>query len=106
MAIVEFNQRVSWDGSSGVMLGPVEIQSAGLHSALYVQCSTLATASSFTFQTAPSSNGPWVSEGSTTISTAAAAAYLLRLTGPYQFMRSYTETKSTGTHFVTLIVVG
>jgi hypothetical protein len=108
VAILEINQKASWDGSSGVIIGPIEVQSACLNSALYVQASTIATTGSFSLQTSPSSAGPWVTEGSTSISASASATSMdvLRLTGPFQFVRGYATTKSTGTHFATFIGVG
>jgi hypothetical protein len=108
VAILEINQKGSWDGSSGVIIGPIEVQSACIHAALYVQASTIASTASFQLQTSPSSNGPWVTEGSTSISATASATSMdvLRLTGPFQFMRGYAITKSTCTHFATLIAVG
>lgn len=108
MAILEINQKANWDGSSGVIIGPIEVQSVCVQSAFYLQASTIATPLSYSFQTAPSSAGPWVTEASTTVSATANATSqdVLRLTGPYQFFRGYTPTKSTGTYIATLIAVG
>ena len=107
MAILEINHLWNWDGSSGA-IGSIEVQGAALHSALYVQASTIATTGSFQLQTAPSSAGPWFTEASTSISATASATSqdALRLTGPYQWLRAYSITKSTGTHVVRLIAVG
>lgn len=107
MAILEINHNWTTDGSSGALTA-VEVASAAIHSALYLQCSTIASTFSYAFQTAPSSAGPWVTEASTSASATAAATSqdVLRLTGPYQWMRPYFVTKSTGTHIVRLIAVG
>ena len=107
MAILEINHNWTTDGSSGG-LTPIEVASAAIHSALYLQTSTLASTWSFEFQTAPSSAGPWVTEASTSVSTnnAAGAQFCLRVTGPYQWMRPYSGSKSTGTHIFRLIAVG
>lgn len=107
MAFLEINHNWTTDGSSGG-LAPIQVQCAAIHSALYLQCSTIASTFSFQFQTAPSSNGPWVVEASTSASATASATSqdVLRLTGPYEFMRPYFVSKSTGTHIVRLIAVG
>jgi hypothetical protein len=107
VAILEINHKWTSDGSSGGLTA-VEVGSAALHSALYLQTSTLASTWSFEFQTAPSSAGPWVTEASTSVSTnnAASAQYVLRVTGPYQWMRPYSGSASTGTHVFRLIAVG
>lgn len=108
MAMLETNYTWSWDGSSGAIGTPVEVGCAALHSALYVQSSTIASTLSFQFQTGTSSGGPFVTEASTSVSATATVTGLdvLRLTGPYQWMRPYSITKSTGTHIVRLIAVG
>jgi hypothetical protein len=107
MAILEVNYRWDFDGSSGGLTA-IQVGSACLHSALYLQCSTIASTFSYQFQTAPSSAGPWVVEASTSASATASATSqdVLRLTGPYEWMRPYFVTKSTGTHIVRLIGVG
>jgi hypothetical protein len=107
VAILEINHYWSSDGTSGGLTA-VEVQSAAVHSALYLQTSTLASTWSFEFQTSPSSAGPWVTEGSTSVSTnnATGAQFVLRMTGPYQWMRPYSASKSTGTHIFRLIAVG
>jgi len=107
MAYLEINHNWTHDGTSGG-LTPVQVQGAALHSALYLQCSTIATTFSYQFQTAPQSTGPWVVEASTAASATASATSqdVLRLTGPYEWMRPYFVTKSTGTHIVRLIGVG
>lgn len=107
MAILEANFSWSSDGSSGGLAG-YQVASAGLHTALYLQCSTIATTFSYSLQTAISSAGPWVTEASTSASATASATSLdvLRLTGAYEWIRPYFTTKSTGTHIVKLVVVG
>lgn len=107
MAFLELNHNWTHDGTSGG-LTPVQVQSAALYSALYLQCSTIASTFSFQFQTSPSSNGPWVTEASTSASATGSVTSqdVLRLTGPYEWMRPYFVTKSTGTHIVRLIAVG
>ena len=104
--MLEINHFWASDGSSGG-LTPVEVQGGALYSALYLQCSTINSTFSFDFQTAPSSAGPWVTEASTSASASSLAASqdVLRLTGPYQWMRPYFRSKSTGTHVVRLIAV-
>lgn len=107
MAYLEINHNWTTDGSSGG-LTPVQVQSAAIHSALYLQCSTIASTFSYQFQTAPTSAGPWVIEASTAAQATASATSqdVLRVTGPYEWMRPYFVTKSTGTHILRLIGVG
>lgn len=102
------NYAWNWDGSSGAIGSPVELQLPAMFSAMYVQASTINSTLSVQFQTAPSSAGPWFTEGTSTVSangnTTSQDAF--RLTGPYQWMRPYSITKSTGTHIVRLFAVG
>lgn len=101
---LEVNHYWSHNGDSGG-LTPVRVDGMATYSALYVQASTIATTMSFQFQTAPQSTGPWASEGSTSVSATANAGAqdVLRLTGPYEWMRPYFPTKSSGTFTIRLI---
>lgn len=107
MATLEVNHNWTHDGTSGG-LTPVQVACGAVQSALYLQCSTIGTTFSYQFQTAPQSAGPWVVEASTAASATASATSqdVLRVTGPYQWMRPYFVTKSTGTHILRLIGVG
>ena len=100
----ELNHVWTFDGTSGG-LTPVEVQFPPTESALFVQNSTIATTNSFSFQTAQASSGPWFTEASTSVSTLAAAQTVLRVTGPYLWMRPYFPTKSTGAYTVRLLAV-
>lgn len=104
--MLEINHSWTSTGGSGG-LDPVRVAAGAQYSALYVQASTIATTNSFTFQTAPQSTGPWASEGSTSVSADAngGSMNVLRLTGPYEWMRPYFPTKSTGAYIVRLIGV-
>lgn len=106
--MIEGDYTFAWDGSSGVIGSPINLQCSALHLAAYVQASTIASTASFNLQTAPSSGGPWATEGSTSISASASATSqdVLRLTGALAWVRCYTPTKSTGTHFLRYIAVG
>lgn len=103
--MLEINHTWTTDGSSGG-LTPVSLAYGAKYSALYLQCSTIASTFSFAFQTGPSTSGPWVTEASTSASASSLTGSqdVLRLTGPYLAMRPYFPTKSTGTHIVRLIV--
>lgn len=85
------------------------IQLDGFHSmaALYVKASTIATTNSVQLQTALSSAGPWAVEGSTSISATASAESLdvLRLTGPFTWVRPVLKTVSTGNYTIQLLGV-
>jgi hypothetical protein len=104
--MLEINHQWTHNGDSGG-LAAVQVQGGVRWSALYVQASTIATTMSFQLQTAPQSTGPWVTEGSTSVSATATAGSqdVLRLVGPYQFLRPYFPTKSSGTYTVRLIGV-
>ena len=84
-------------GSSGA-LAAVEAKGPVSQSVLYCECSTVASTQSFSLQTAANSSGPWVTEGSTSLAASAtvAAAAVLRLTGPYGWVRPYVNNNSTG----------
>lgn len=90
-------------GSSGALTA-VEVPSPPAYSVLMLEASTLATTQSFAFQVAISSAGPWFVEGSTSIAITGAAA-TLRLTGPYQWMRPFLNSASTGTYTFRLLGV-
>lgn len=94
-------------GASGGFTA-VRLDAACHHSALYLQCSTLASTQSFAFQTAQESTGPWVTENSTSIGATANAngAAVIRVTGPYLYMRPYLNSASTGTYQFRLVAVG
>lgn len=97
-------------GSSGgaTNLTPVELRAGASYSALFVQTSTLASTQSFSFQTAQSSAGPWYTENSTSIGADAnnTAQGVIRVTGPYKWMRPRLNSASTGTYTLRLIAVG
>ena len=106
--LLEANYLASWDGSSGVAGGPWHIDCVAIHTAAYLQASTIASTLSFQLQTSPQTAGPWVTEASTSVSATGTATSqdVLRLVGPYEYARVYSLTKSTGTHIVRLIAVG
>lgn len=106
--MLEADYTFPWDGSSGVIGSPINFGASALHLAMYVQTSTIASTLSFQLQTAPSSAGPWVTEGSTSVSASANATAqdVLRLTGAVTWIRGYSATKSTGTHVVRFLAVG
>jgi hypothetical protein len=99
--MLEINHAWTSTGSSGG-LDAVEVRFGVAQSVLSVLFSTLATTNSVSFQTAQGSSGPWFTEGSTSISTAAAGLVVLRVTGPYTWMRPYLHTASTGTYALRL----
>ena len=67
--------------------------------------STVAATQSFSLQTAAHSSGPWVTEGSTSVPGTATVtgAAVLRLVGPYAFVRPYINSASTGNYTFRLI---
>lgn len=93
-------------GSSGAVF-TVEILGSRwpTQSALYCSGSTLASTQSFAIHTASHSSGPWVVEGSTSLAAtgSVSAAAVLRLTGPYSFLRAYLNSASTGAYTLRLI---
>ena len=93
-------------GSSGA-LAAIEIKSPPSQSVLYCECSTIASTQSFAFQTAAHSSGPWVTELSTSVPATGAVtgAAVLRLTGPYGYVRPYLNSASTGDYSFRLIGV-
>lgn len=102
--MIEFIHTWTTAGSTAA-LTPVAVPDGVLYSALYVQSSTIATTNSFQFQTAQESTGPWFVEASTAVAADANAAgqAVLRLTGPYLFMRPQFKTASTGVYTIKLI---
>ena len=104
MGLNEINHVWTSSGASGG-LAAVRVYGPVSQSALYCQFSTLATTNSVSFQTAQESSGPWFTEASTSISTLAAGQFVLRVTGPYDYMRPYIHTESTGTYQLRLIGV-
>ncbi len=110
MAILEVNH--TWTqlgpGSSAATFNPLKLKVPPLHTVLYCQSSTLASTQSFALQTSYSSAGPWVTEGSTSVSATntSTTTDLLRLTGPYLFARPKLNSVSTGSYVFTLIAVG
>lgn len=91
-------------GSSGG-LTPVYLQAGCDYAVLYVQRSTSATTNSVSFQTAAESSGPWFTEASTSISTGASTQVVLRVTGPFRYMRPYLHTASTADYTLRLMAV-
>lgn len=96
----------SWEstGSSGGLTART-IPFPAIEAVLYIQYSTLATTQSASFQTAQQSSGPWVIEASTVMSTAVSTQHALRITGPFNIVRPYLHTASTGTYRFRLIAV-
>ena len=96
----------TWDstGSSGG-LSAHEVPFGAIDSVLYCQTSTLATTSSYRFETAQDSTGPWFTEASTSLSTGAVQQAAVRITGPFRWMRPFLQTASTGTLRFRLISV-
>lgn len=104
MSMLEVNHAWTSTGSSGG-LEPVYLSFGCLESALQIQCSTLASTQSISFQTAPSTEGPWINEATVTLSTAVSTAVAIRVTGPYGWMRPYFHSASTGAYTLRLIAV-
>ena len=100
--MLELNHVWTSSGSTAA-LTPVYVRDVVSESALYVQFSTLSTTNSVEFQTAQESSGPWFTEGSTAISTAAAGQVVVRVSGPYLYMRPQLKTASTGSYTLRLI---
>jgi hypothetical protein len=100
------DQSFSPDGSSGPTAA-IKVHSPPSYTAMYVQCSTLASTQSFEFQTAIESTGPWFVEGSTALAAtnSVSAAAVLRLTGPYGYVRANLKTNSTGTYLIRILAV-
>lgn len=90
-------------GSSGALTA-VEVRWAAVESAFYVQHSTLTSTQSISLQSAIDSTGPWVTETSTSISTAVSTAFVLRVTGPInRWVRPYIHSASTGEYKFRLV---
>jgi len=105
--MLELKQTWTSTGSSGGLTA-VEAPFGVSYTALFCQASTLASTQSFALQTAQRSTGPWFTEGSTSIAATAnvSAQAVLRLTGPYLWVRPYLNSESTGTYTLTLVAVG
>lgn len=102
------NQVWTLDGSStSVGNTPVELPIPPSYSLLTVSCSTIASTTSFQFQTAQASTGPWFVEGSTSISATASVPSqdTIRVTGPFTWMRPVLKTPSTGVITFRLVAV-
>ena len=97
---------LSWTstGSSGALTSAL-VNMGAVQTALYCEASTIATTQSFAIQTAAHSTGPWVTEGSTSVGGGAAAtgAAVLRLTGPFKYVRPYLNSASTGNYTFRLL---
>lgn len=104
MRQLEIDHAWTSTGSSGG-LTPVYLAAGCDLSALTINCSTLASTQSVSFQTASESTGPWFTEASTSLSTALAQSVVLRVTGPYKWMRPYLHSASTGTYNLRLTAV-
>lgn len=78
-----------------------------LESALYCENSTIATTNSFQFQTAQASTGPWNADASTACAGDGngKGQAVLRVTGPYRWMRPVLKTASTGVYTLRLYAV-
>jgi hypothetical protein len=97
--MADVKQEWESSGSSGG-LAAVQLRESPAVFALYCSVSTLATTQSFSLQTAAQSSGPWVSELSTQMTTAASTRYVLRGTGPLgEWVRPYLHTAATGTYY-------
>lgn len=107
MLVLDYTWTVPAAGSSSPTLNGVEIKFGPSYTVLYATCSTLASTQSFSLQTAPTSTGPWIGEGSTSLPGTATVSggALLRLTGPYRFVRPLLNSVSTGTYTFRLIGV-
>lgn len=100
--MLEVNHVWTSTGSSGGLTA-IYLDGFQTESVLMCQFSTLASTQSFRFETAQESTGPWFNEGSTAISTAVTGQVVLRITGPYTWMRPYIQSASTGTYQFRLI---
>ena len=105
--MLEINFVWTSTGSSGG-LTPVNLQAGCEQSVLYCEASTLASTQSFSFQTAPTSSGPWFTEASTSVGggASATAQAAIRLTGTYIWMRPFINSASTGNYTLRLIANG
>jgi hypothetical protein len=93
--VVASDTAASTGGLDGIaVLGDV------LEWAFYAQTDAGCTAT-VSIQTAATTSGPWVTEGSTNISTSGAAVF--RGTGPLRAVRPYITAKTTGGITFTLI---
>lgn len=95
-------------GSTSGWNTPVYMDFPATALALYIQTSTIATTNSFQLQSAISSSGPWLTEGSTAITADANASGLdvIRVSaaaGPW--FRPVTKTASAGTYTIKLLGV-
>ena len=93
-------------GSTGTWNTPVFLDVPPTDLALFVQCSTIATTNSFELQSALSSGGPWLTEGSTAVAATATVSALsvLRLAGAIGgWVRPVTKTASTGDYTIKLV---
>lgn len=103
--MLEVNQPWTSTGSSGG-LTPVYVHFGVSESVLKIATSTLATTQSISLQSAQHSSGPWIIEGTASISTTHnSTAAAIRVTGPYGWVRPYFHTASTGTYSLQLIGV-
>ncbi len=93
-------------GTSGG-LTPVFLAAGAIQSVLTIAASTIASTQSVSFQTASESSGPWFTEASTGLGVSATLpqAAVLRVTGPYKWMRPYLHSASTGTYNLRLTAV-
>ncbi|HYE87701.1 MAG TPA: hypothetical protein VEA16_15165 [Vicinamibacterales bacterium] len=104
--MLEINHTWTSTGSTSGWNTPVYLDFPADGLALYCSASTVATTNSFQLQTAISSGGPWITEGSTSMSATANAASLdvLRFTGPHAgWVRPVSKTVSTGTYTFKLV---
>lgn len=102
--MIEIDASWTSTGSSGG-LTPVYVQCGVLESVLKIQCSTLASTQSISFQTGQSSAGPWINEATASFSTSmtGSTAAAVRVTGPYTWMRPYFHSASTGDYTLRLV---
>lgn len=104
--MMEFTAAWQSTGATGGMTA-VQATFPPSYCVLYCEASTLATTNTFQLQTAAHSSGPWVTEGSTDVAAtnSVKGAAVLRLTGPFGWVRPYTKTISTGDYSYRLIGV-
>jgi hypothetical protein len=103
--VLEIDYTWTTDGASSGGLAGVQLRYGVIESVMTCQTSTLASTTSWSFQTAQESSGPWFTEASTSISTAVVSQTALRITGPYKWARPYLHSASTGSFQFRLVGV-
>lgn len=105
--MLEINHTWTSTGSTSGWNTPVKLDFPCVESVLSVSASSIASTTSFQFQTAQESTGPWAVEGSTSISADANNTSLdrIRVTGPFTWMRPVLKTAVSGTYTFKLLGV-